>query len=86
MIVEAGLGLEILPTDEETGCLSRSNESVLESSGAGLSSEHIILKAALIFPSSILAETAAEREDASSNLRFTGTTWSRQLSELEELP
>ena len=53
------------------GCLTCRQVKVASLSGAGLSSEHRILTAAVILPSSILAETAAAR-DAKGSVRFLG--------------
>ena len=66
--------------------MSVSFENVSSVSGAGLSSEHKILRAALIFPSSILAVTAAEREEAGSALLFDCRVYSPEVSALLELP
>lgn len=54
------------PPEAEEGCLADSLASVSTLSEAGLSSEQMILTAALILPSSILAETTSASEEASS--------------------
>ena len=57
-----------LPTGAE-GCLASSFYRVSWFAKAGLSSEQIILTAALMLPSSIFAEILAAREEVASDLR-----------------
>jgi len=66
-----GITRGMLPPQAETGCFSVSFAKVSLLSGAGLSSEHMILNAALIFPSSIFDVTAAAMEELPSK-RFLG--------------
>jgi hypothetical protein len=61
-----GTGRELV---ERTGCLSRSFDSVCAEKSAGVSSEHRILTAAVMLPSSSLAVTAAVLRESTSAFR-----------------